>query len=202
VALIVGALAGVTASAIAQTPEEGAIGPSAVSNIDADRVDGKHAVGYTIKKGKRAGRLVATNAGGMLPPNIVNPFWAAIQNKPAGFADGVDDGVTGLRVTRVIGATGSAFSSGFGSAPAATCPSGAVLVGGGATIKGSVGDGTALIHSYPTSATSWNSLALRSADVGGTSTLTNYALCLSVEAGGPIGTAGRGRAVQRATTSP
>jgi hypothetical protein len=46
---------------------------------------------------------VATNAKGYLPANIVNPQWSSIKNKPAGFADGVDD----------IGFYAHEFSCGF-----------------------------------------------------------------------------------------
>ncbi len=48
VAVIVGALAGATMSAVAQAPAEQAITPAA--GINAATVDGKSAVGYTDKK--------------------------------------------------------------------------------------------------------------------------------------------------------
>jgi hypothetical protein len=202
VALIVGALAGMTASTIAQTPEEEAIAPSAVTVANADKVDGKHAVGYTIKKPKRAGKLVATNAGGMLPPNIVKPFWAAIQNKPAGFADGVDDGVTGLKVTRVVSALGTAFGPGnLGFSPQATCPSGSFIVGGGASITGFVGQ-TELLSSYPVNATEWTAVAYKETTSSGNAQLQTFALCLSIESGGPITTARTGKAVRTSTDAP
>ena len=90
VALIVGALAGVTASTFAQTPDEQTrtVTPAAVSNINAHRVDGKHAVGFTNKPLARRNKLVATNKQGLLPGNIVKPLWGAIKNKPAALADG------------------------------------------------------------------------------------------------------------------
>jgi hypothetical protein len=101
VAVIVGALAGATAGAVAQgeptLSKERAISPSAVSSINAHRVDGKHAVGYGVSKAKRAYKLVATNASGVLPSNIVKTYWGSIKNKPAGFADGVDNkGLSGV----------------------------------------------------------------------------------------------------------
>lgn len=202
VALLVGALAGVTASALAQTPAEQAIGPSVVTVANADKVDGKHAVGYTAKRSKRAGKLVATDAEGMLPPNIVEPFWAAIQNTPAGFADGVDDGVVGLKVTRVVGATGTPFGPGsFGFSPPATCPSGSFIVGGGASISGLVGQ-TTLLQSHPLGATQWTALAYKEPTTSGNAQLQTYALCLSVESGGPITTARTGKAVRTSTTAP
>jgi hypothetical protein len=89
VALIVGSLAGVTVSTLAQSEpsKDRAVTPAAkVAN--ADKVDGKHAVNYTNLPGKRAKKLVATNWKGELPPNIVRPKWKSIQGKPASFADG------------------------------------------------------------------------------------------------------------------
>lgn len=102
VALVVGSLAGVTASVLAQSPEEDVISPAAVSNINAHRVDGKHAVSAGTSPANRAGKLVATDKAGKLPSNIVDPFWGGIKNIPAGFADGVDDGDT---TTSYIAAT-------------------------------------------------------------------------------------------------
>ncbi len=47
------------------------IGPSAVANINAHRVDGRHAIKYTSNLAKRKGRLMAFGATGYLPDNIV-----------------------------------------------------------------------------------------------------------------------------------
>ncbi len=95
VAVIVGAVAGATMGAVAQSgpaaTTEQVISPATVSNINAHKVDGRHAVGSGASKAKRAGKLVATSSSGYLPSNIVKPYWGAIRNKPAGFADGVDN---------------------------------------------------------------------------------------------------------------
>ena len=52
-----------------------AVGPhvaqAAVSAINADKVDGKHAVGAGATVARRAGKLVATNGSGRLPDNII-----------------------------------------------------------------------------------------------------------------------------------
>ena len=69
VALIVGTLAGASVSALAQEPE--AVAPAGASSINADRLDGRHAVGATAPRAARAGKLVATDAAGYLPANIV-----------------------------------------------------------------------------------------------------------------------------------
>jgi len=89
-ALVVAALTAVTVSALAQDAPaaERTVAPAAVSKINADRVDGKHAIGYTTKRLSRRNKLVATNKQGYLPSNIVKPFWGNVLNKPAPFADG------------------------------------------------------------------------------------------------------------------
>ncbi len=124
VAVIVGALAGATMSAVAQAPAEQAITPAA--GINAATVDGKSAVGYTKDRLRRKNKLVATNRHGFLPSNIVKPKWGLISGKPgilddgqiawnelqgipAGFADGVDAGDT---MTSYVAATSSLTSVG------------------------------------------------------------------------------------------
>src|SRR5688572_19739007 len=70
VVAVVVSLATMTAvGALAQEP--GSAVPSAVSSINADRVDGKHAVGAGAGIRMRARKLVATNKNGYLPANIV-----------------------------------------------------------------------------------------------------------------------------------
>ena len=57
--------------------------------------------------------------------------WNAIPNKPAGFADGVDDaGVTSVKLTRVVGSTVNVPAGALGTA-FATCPAGSRVTGGG-----------------------------------------------------------------------
>lgn len=92
VALIVGSLASITVGALAQSePESDDISTAAVRVANSDKVDGRHAVGAAATKANRANKLVATNRYGMLPGNIVKPYWGMIRNKPAGFADGKDN---------------------------------------------------------------------------------------------------------------
>jgi len=200
-AMTVAALTAVTVSALAQDAPtaERTVSPAAVSNINAHRVDGKHAVGFTNKRLARRNKLVATNKGGWLPSNIVQPLWGLIKNKPAGFADGVDDtGVTGLKVTKVTGPLGTACTTSMMcTAPPAVCPEGSVIVGGGSSIAGIVGD-TALLQSRPTNSNSWYGLGIRGSAASSSAYLTNYALCLSIESGGPITVASKGRPVDTA----
>ena len=195
-AFIVAALTAVTVSALAQDAPttERTISPAAVSNINAHRVDGKHAVGFTNKPLARRYKLVATNKQGLLPSNIVKPLWGAIKNKPAGFADGVDDGITGLKVTKVIGPTGPICTADtYCTAQKAVCPSGSVMVGGGSAVNGVISD-TALLQSYPMD-DGWYGIAYRGPAATSSAFLINYALCLSIESGGPISVASKGRAV-------
>ena len=89
VALIVAALVGVPVGAVAQSdPADDRISSSAlVRGLNADKIDGKHASRYTLSRRPRAKKVVATNRLGMLPPNIIEPFWRLIQGKPAILAD-------------------------------------------------------------------------------------------------------------------
>jgi hypothetical protein len=86
VACIVGALAGASFGAVAQAPAEPPISTTA---LNADTVDGLSAVKATNKKTKRRNRLVAADAKGFLPANIVKAKWGLISGKPAFLADGV-----------------------------------------------------------------------------------------------------------------
>lgn len=119
------------------------------AGLNADTVDRKHAVAATNNKAKRAKKLVATNQRGLLPANIVRPLWGLIQgipavladgvvgwgevaNKPAGFADGVDD--VGVAKVRVLQLDGAQVKVGSGTGLAGfflACPAGSVVVGGG-----------------------------------------------------------------------
>ena len=108
VAVVAGSLAGVTSAALAQEAESAPEAGYETAGLDADTVDGRHAIGATGNKALRAKKLVATNRYGMLPSNIIRPRWkelkgrpadfldgvigwGEVRNKPAGFADGVDD---------------------------------------------------------------------------------------------------------------
>lgn len=90
VASIVGALAGASVSALAQPPEPSEAGKAALvpAGLNADTVDGKHAVSATSNRSKRRRKLVATNKAGLLPSNIVRHKWAGLRGVPAPFADG------------------------------------------------------------------------------------------------------------------
>jgi hypothetical protein len=177
-AVIVSLLTLTVAGAMAQSEPPASsttISPSAVSDINADRVDGKHAVGAGAKIRQRAGKLVATDKHGFLPRNIVKPLWPLIQHMPAGFADGVDDGVTGLGVTTVTGSTSGVFGPGTSGFSTATCPVGSLLVGGGYQAGGFVEVGRA----YEDNPNRWFVEGLNTS-TSANRTITAYAYCLSV----------------------
>ena len=185
-ALIVGALAGATVSAVAQSPAEPVIVPSAVSNINADRVDGRHAVGSGASKAKRAGKLVATNSSGYLPANIVKPYWGAIKNKPAGFADGVDNrGVTKITITQVIGTEQVIPGQGTGWA-SASCPSSSKVDGGG--FHASSWDMNVVVSHREGS--TWEVGAKNNRDAS--ASLTAYVYCISTVPSGAISAVSKG----------
>jgi hypothetical protein len=90
------------------------ISPSAVANVNADQVDGRHAIKYTSNKTERKGRLMAFGATGYLPDNIVAGgvatvaalqssvgavneadnlvHWNQLLGVPPTIADGLDEG--------------------------------------------------------------------------------------------------------------
>lgn len=175
VAVIVGALAGATMSAVAQNEPaaERAVEPA---GLNADKVDGRHAVKYTNQRGVRRGKLVATNNKGELPSNIVRPFWGLLRNTPAGFADGVDnEGVTGVTITRVATPSTSVAAGGTAT-DTATCPAGSKVVGGGVN-----GSGVGIEDSYPENDIAWFG---RGTDFdGGGGAISVFAMCMSVEPG-------------------
>jgi len=188
VALIVGALAGATVGAVAQSPAETeqAISPSAVSRINADKVDGRHAVGSGASKAKRARKLVATNSSGFLPSNIVKPYWAKIKNKPAGFADGVDNaGVTKITITQVKG-TGHEIAGHDTGWASASCPSGSKVEGGG--FHSSSWDMNVVV-SHGVGFT-WDVGAKNNGDAS--ATLTAYVYCMSTVPSGAISAVSKG----------
>ena len=127
---MVAALTAVTVSAVAQS-EPASVSPASVSSINAHRVDGKHAVGAGASRANRAGKLVATNAQGYLPSNILNP-------RP----------LSGVTLETVFETEVATDDSEFINAD---CPEGARVTGGGFNFS-NLGDGAPtyqLIRSNP-----------------------------------------------------
>jgi hypothetical protein len=94
-------------------------------------------VGAEASRANRAGKLVATDARGLLPGNIVKPSWGNLQRVPAGFADGIDDGITGIVITRVRGDSFEVEANGDVVA-SVDCPAGSKAISGGFTTTPSV----------------------------------------------------------------
>jgi hypothetical protein len=129
--------------------------------------------------------------GGQGPQGPAGPAdWNAIGNKPSGFADGVDNvGVTGVKLTRVLGAATLVQGGQNGSATAA-CPAGSRVTGGG-FVSSSL--------SLFSLASSRPSDTMNGWDVGGLNTsptlglqILAYAVCMTVEPAGTFTTAKKG----------
>ena len=58
------------------------------AGLNADTVDGRHAVSAKAKKKARANKLVATSQQGLLPSNILKPLWSLMVGIPPILADG------------------------------------------------------------------------------------------------------------------
>jgi hypothetical protein len=172
VALIVGSLAGVTVSVMAQEPDP--VSPVAASATDADTVDGRHAVGAGASISARSNKLVATNRAGFLPGNIVKPAWKLIQGKPAGFADGVDDGITGITLTTVSSEVPATGPQGMTGQATVSCPAGKVTGGGFFQSFTNL----MVTHSQPSGAgNSWRVIWTNTTPTN--TTVTVYAICLT-----------------------
>jgi hypothetical protein len=66
----------------------------------------------------------------MLPSNIVAPQSRLIKGKPAGFADGVDDGIVQMTTAQVVG-TGHLLVPNAGGYDSVACPAGSHVISGG-----------------------------------------------------------------------
>lgn len=85
-----------------------AVGRAVYDAVNADKVDGVHATTYQSKASARANKLVATNANGRLPNNIITKAPAAGTADRAATADHVRsfEGVVGRPCTK-FGQTGT-----------------------------------------------------------------------------------------------
>ena len=190
--IAIGMIAAVAAvPTVAQQADPNAERVFEVAGLNADTVDGKHAVSYTNKRGARKNRLVATNRRGELPPNIVRPRWNLIQRVPDGFKDGVDDvGVAKIKLTKVV-TEPVTVAPGGGENLVAWCPSGTVAAGGGYEMVGNVEDGV-VYESMPRSGLSgWGAGLKVLPTAGGSIDFYVYAICMSTQPGGALVTASR-----------
>jgi hypothetical protein len=172
------------------------------AGLNADKIDGRHAVGHGASARKRAGKLVATNKRGQLPSNIVKPAWRLIlgkpaafrdgritwgevQDKPPGFADGVDDvGVTAVRIKTVTSTTPLVLTPGTYGQDTVDCPAGFLAVGGGYVFD----EGQIDVNVYESralDADTWKILVWKPNNGGGV-TLAAQVHCLRAEPGGLV----------------
>jgi hypothetical protein len=119
-------------------------------------------INYPNEKCARGERLIhwnqqgpAGSAGAKGDQGPAGPAdWNAIPNKPAGFADGVDnDGVTAVRIRTVTSTTPATVGAGNIGEDTVDCPAGFLAVGGGYTAGGN-----ALLNvfiSQPADADTW-----------------------------------------------
>jgi hypothetical protein len=116
--------------------------------------------------------------------------WGAIPNVPAGFADGVDnDGVTGVRLTRVTG-VGQSLPSGESRSAIVECPAGSRVISGG-YVTSAPGDFSVLQSLAFPDSTGWSIKAIYEGTVTGIS-IAALAQCMSVEPTGAITVAKKG----------
>ncbi len=116
--------------------------------------------------------------------------WNAISNRPAGFADGVDDqGVTGLTITRVQGPYTQVYANASGTAwgqAHVDCPAGSRVVGGG---YWSPTNAFAVNSSTATDADTWTVFATllgKTGDGWVSAIMRADVLCMRVEPGGAL----------------
>ena len=145
---------------------------------------------------------MATNNGGWLPSNIVQPYWGYIKNKPgfladgqiswnevqgvpSGFADGVDNqGVLGITLSTRIGLTKNIPASPSLTDPNqefsdVDCPAGSRVTGGGAVTSNKF---TFITSSYVLDADTWRVWVTNYNTLGATS-FAPYAVCMGVNPG-------------------
>jgi hypothetical protein len=101
-------------AALAQGGQQ--VTPAAVSNVNAHRVDGKHAVSSTQNLNQRKGKLMSFNSAGYLPANIVsgNVATLATLGSTTGAVNEVDNPVQwnqlqGVPLTVLAGDTTRSF---------------------------------------------------------------------------------------------
>ena len=113
--------------------------------------------------------------------------WGDIANKPAGFADGVDnDGVTAVKVKTVTPTTPATVTAGnFGSANA-DCPTGFLAVGGGYSLGGQLVDlnNLLILSSAAQDADTWQVSGYLKPTAGGNVTITPQVHCMRAEPAG------------------
>jgi hypothetical protein len=185
------------------------------AGVNADTVDGKHAIKSTGDKNKRKDKLMAFAASGYLPSNIVkggiatlaalksavgavneadNPVhWNQLQGVPGGIADGVDnEGITAIKLTRVQGSSVTVAAATpvnvYEASASIPCPPGATVTGGGAFSSSRYMN---ITTSCPADAATWL-VFVTNTDQTSSHTFNAYAICMSIEPAGALTTARKG----------
>jgi hypothetical protein len=133
--------------------------PRASFALNADKVDGIHA-----SRRRRAGRLYPLGRNGKFPASVI------------GVGPRGAPGVSGLEVLTVASATDSSQTKSV----TATCPAGKRVVGGGARATGAGVTEVSVTENYPASTNQWTASAREVNAVGGSWSLSVYALCATV----------------------
>jgi hypothetical protein len=148
----------VVVAVVAASVVAGPTAAAAVYVANADKVDNKHAVGAGATRAARAGKLVATGSGGLLPNNIIAKAGNADR------LDGKDSSELGVNAYQRVTAQ-STFDSTAHKVVSATCPAGTRVVGGGAQVFPSLADGNrdaapiVIRMSAPSGETLWSVIA-------------------------------------------
>jgi hypothetical protein len=177
-------------SAIAVIPNNGTYYACLVKKTGAVTV-----INYPKVKCATGQKLIKWNAKGPAgPQGAQGPAgpadWNAIPNIPAVFADGVDnEGVTGVRLTRVTG-VGQSLPTGESRSAIAECPAGAKVISGG-YLTTAPGDFSVLQSLAFPDGTGWSIKAIyEGSDTG--IIMAALAQCMSVEPTGAITVAKKG----------
>jgi hypothetical protein len=133
--------------------------PRASFANNADKVDGIHA-----SKRRRAGRLYPLGRGGKFPASVI------------GVGPRGAPGVSGLEIVTVASATDSSATKSV----TATCPGTKRAIGGGARATVPTGADIAVHETYPASTNQWTAVAREINPIGGSWSLSAYALCATV----------------------
>ena len=176
-------------SAIAVIPSQGTYYACLTKKTGAVTV-----INHPKVKCAKGEKLIKWNAKGPAgPQGAQGPAgpadWNAIGNIPAGFKDGVDDGVTGVRLTRVTG-VGQLLPSGESRSAIVECPAGAKVISGG-HVTSAPGDFSVLLSVPFSDGTGWSIKAIYEGTDPGI-TMAALAQCMSVEPTGAITVAKKG----------
>ena len=187
-------------SAIAVIPNNGTYSACLTKSTGAIKV-----INYPKKECAKGQRLIKWSqqgpSGPQGPQGPAGPAdWNAIPNKPAGFADGVDDaGVTAIKVTKVFG-NQLFLGPGQSGVSTADCPAGSVVSGGGVEMgAGGAAPVITIEGMTATDADTWKAAGKNYTSGTETRSIQAIALCMSLQPSGALSIAKRGAQHANAT---